>query len=157
LVLPHYLKDEAETARALRDGSFYTGDLGSKDSQGNFYFHGRKGDSVRTKGENVSSFEVEHVISEHPDVEECAMIGVPGEFGENDIKIFLRIRSGRQANFPALAEWCSPRMATFQIPRYFAEVQEFEKTPSKRIKKHMLPESTQDCWDRLHPNGRILS
>ncbi|MGE3874938.1 MAG: ATP-dependent acyl-CoA ligase, partial [Parvibaculaceae bacterium] len=113
------------------------------------YFHGRMGDSVRTKGENVSAFEVEHVVSSHVDVEECAMIGVPGEQGENDIKIFIRSLSGKKPDFASLVEWCTPRMASFQIPRYFAHVEAFEKTPSERIKKHALSPSTDDCWDRL--------
>jgi crotonobetaine/carnitine-CoA ligase len=149
LILPEYFDNESVTAQSLRGGEFYTGDLGSKDENGNLYFHGRMTDSVRTKGENVSAYEVETVIARHPHVEECAMIGVPGEFGESDIKIFIKSKLEREIDFPELAEWCLERMASFQIPRYFATMIEFEKTPSERIKKHLLSQSVDDCWDRL--------
>ncbi len=65
----------------------FTGDLGSWDEDGNLFFHGRMTDSVRCKGENVSAWEVEHVVADHPDVEDCAMIGVAAEIGEQDIKL----------------------------------------------------------------------
>src|SRR3954466_793624 len=82
-----YFRDPDATAKSLRGGALHTGDMGAWDSSGNLYFHGRMSDSVRVKGENVSAWEVESVAAVHPGVEECAMIGVSAEVGEQDIKL----------------------------------------------------------------------
>jgi crotonobetaine/carnitine-CoA ligase len=80
-----YLSNPEATARALRGDAFHTGDLGSFDAAGNMDFHGRMTDNVRVRGENVSALEVEQVVSKHPAVEDCAMIGVAAEIGEQDL------------------------------------------------------------------------
>ena len=92
-----YFKDPEATAKALRDGAFHTGDLGSFDAAGNMYFHGRMTDSVRVRGENVSAAEVEQVARQHPAVEDCAMIGVAAEIGEQEIKLFVQAEGGSGA------------------------------------------------------------
>lgn len=148
-----YFRDPAATAAALRDGMLHTGDLGARDDAGDFYFHGRKTDSLRHRGENVSAFEVEHVVRQHSDVEECAIIGVRGELGEQDIMLFVKTRPGHRLDPAALAAWCADRLAGFQLPRYVAEVERFEKTASERIMKHALPQDTSGAWDRLAPKA----
>ncbi|MGE5512702.1 MAG: class I adenylate-forming enzyme family protein [Bacteroidota bacterium] len=144
-----YLNNAEATARALRNGAFHTGDLGSVDSGGNFYFHGRMTDSVRVKGQNVSAFEVEHVAAKHPDVEDCAMIGVAADVGEQDIKLFVKPRAGATLDEPALSRWLEARLAPYQLPRYIVLVREFERTPSQRIMKHKLAAIADKGWDRL--------
>ena len=89
-----YLSNPEATARALRGDAFHTGDLGSFDADGNMYFHGRMTDNVRVRGENVSALEVEQVAAKHPAVEDCAMIGVAAEIGEQEIKLFVKRRAG---------------------------------------------------------------
>ncbi len=146
-----YFRDPEASAAALRDGLLHTGDIGACDAEGDFHFHGRKTDSLRHRGENVSAFEVEHVVRQHQDVEECAVIGVAGELGEQDIKLFVKARAGRSLDLGGLAAWCEGRLARFQIPRYYVEIDHFEKTASLRIIKHVLPRATGDAWDRLGP------
>jgi len=146
-----YFRDPTTTAAALRNGLLLTGDLGSCDSEGDFYFHGRKSDSLRHRGENVSAFDVEDVVRQHPDVEECAVIGVPGELGEQDIKLFVKVKPGRSYSPSGLVAWCADRLAGFQLPRYIVEVDHFDKTASERIIKHALPRDIAGAWDRLAP------
>ncbi len=146
-----YFRNPEASAAALREDWMHTGDLGSVDGDGDFYFHGRMTDSLRHRGENVSAFEVEHVVRQHRDVEECAVIGVPGELGEQDIKLFAKARPGRGLDLEELAGWCAGRLAVFQLPRYFVAVEGFEKTASERIMKHALSRRTDDAWDRLAP------
>lgn len=143
-----YLNNEQATARAFRDGAFHTGDVGSVDRDGNLTFHGRMTDSVRVRGQNVSAFEVEHVAAKHPEVEDCAMIGVASDVGEQDIKLFVKPRAGSPLQPAALSRWLEERLAPYQMPRYIALVEEFERTPSQRIMKHKLPASTAEEWDR---------
>lgn len=144
-----YFRNPEATERTLRNGALYTGDLGILDRDGNLWFHGRKSDSVRCKGENVSAWEVETVAIAHPAVEDCAMIGVATDVGEQDIKLFIKPKLNATIDFPEISAWLSERLAPYQNPRYFEVVEEFDRTPSQRIMKHRLSRSTADCWDRL--------
>jgi crotonobetaine/carnitine-CoA ligase len=119
------------------------------DEEGFLYFRGRTKDCVRRGGENISAWEVERVINKHPDVEESALVGVKTDIGLDDLKIFIKTGPGRSQPNPAeLIEWCEGRMPKFQVPRYVAFIDSFDKTPSQRIKKEGLSRSTTDCWDR---------
>jgi crotonobetaine/carnitine-CoA ligase len=147
-LFPGYFRNPEATAKALRDGALHTGDLGSFDAKGNLIFHGRMTDNVRCRGENVTAWEVEHVAAAHPAVEDCAMIGVAAEIGEQDIKLFVKPRPGSHLDAATLSAWLGERLAPYQNPRYIAVVEEFERTPSLRIMKHKLSRDTADCWDR---------
>jgi crotonobetaine/carnitine-CoA ligase len=88
------------------------------------------------------------VLLEHPEVEECALVGVPSALGEDELKVFIRPAAGAARPDPAaLLEWCRPRMPRFQLPRYIAFVEDFPRTPTQRIRKMELPRGTEDCWD----------
>lgn len=154
-----YLDNPEATARALRDGDdgagrvLHTGDIGSLDGRGVLRFHGRMSDSLRVRGENVSAWEVEHVATSHPDVEDCAAIGVPAEVGEQDILLHVCSRDGAAIDPADLWDWLSARLAPYQTPRYIAFVQGFERTPSQRILKHRLPQTPATAWDRQGAGG----
>lgn len=143
-----YLSNPEATARALRGDAFHTGDLGSFDSDGNMYFHGRMTDNVRVRGENVSAMEVEQVVAKHPAIEDCAMIGVAAEVGEQEIKLFVKRRPGASLTPQQLSGWLTERLARYQNPRYIVMVEEFERTASQRIMKHKLTSLTANVWDR---------
>jgi crotonobetaine/carnitine-CoA ligase len=143
-----YLSNPDATAQALRGDRFHTGDLGSFDAQGNMYFHGRMTDNVRVRGENVSAMEVEEVVAKHPAIEDCAMIGVAAEIGEQEIKLFVKRRLGASLTPQELSGWLAERLAPYQNPRYIVVVEEFERTASQRIMKHKLASLTANVWDR---------
>ena len=145
-----YLSNPEATARALRGEAFHTGDLGSFDADGNMYFHGRMTDNVRVRGENVSALEVEQVVARHPAVEDCAMIGVAAEIGEQEIKLFVKRRAAAALGAAELSEWLAERLAPYQNPRYIVMVDAFERTASQRIMKHKLPLAAA-AWDRMAP------
>jgi crotonobetaine/carnitine-CoA ligase len=148
-IFPGYFRNVEASQRALRDGALHTGDLGAFDADGNLFFHGRATDSVRCKGENVSAWEVESIAAAHPCIEDCAMIGVAADIGEQDIKLFIKPRNGTKTGPRELSRWLSQRLAPYQNPRYIAFVDRFERTPSQRIMKHTLSKRLDDCWDRL--------
>ncbi|GEN24394.1 ATP-dependent acyl-CoA ligase [Halomonas cupida] len=147
-----YFRNVDATRNALSDGMLHTGDRGWIDEDGFLYFLGRVTDSVRCRGENVSAWEVESVTQQHPDVEECAMIGVDAEIGEQDIMLFLKPKLGRAIDPGELHVWLKGRLASYQCPRYLSIVDEFERTPSHRIIKHSLSTNTHQVWDseRFH-------
>ena len=144
-----YLSNPEATARALRSDAFYTGDLGSFDAEGNMYFHGRMTDNVRVRGENVSAMEVEQIVAKHPAIEDCAMIGVEAEIGEQEIKLFVKRRPGASLTPQELSGWLAERLARYQNPRYIVMVEEFERTASQRIMKHKLALHPAVVWDRM--------
>ncbi|SDF57976.1 crotonobetaine/carnitine-CoA ligase [Salipiger thiooxidans] len=135
------------TAKALQADGFHTGDTGSWGEDGMLRFHGRVGDSVRCKGENVSAHEVESVANRHPQIEESAMVGVPAEIGEYDIQLFVRPTPGSTPDAEAISIWLRDKLAPYQQPRFIAFIDEFPKTPSQRIRKHLLPKAP-DRWER---------
>jgi crotonobetaine/carnitine-CoA ligase len=151
-ITPGYFNSPEETAKALRNDALHTSDVGSFDAEGNLFFHGRMTDNVRVKGENVSAFEVESVAAKHPAVEDCAMIGVASDIGDQDIKLFVKPKPGCKLGPAALSAWLEERLAPYQNPRYIQVVDEFERTPSQRIMKHKLSRRLDDCWDRLKRN-----
>lgn len=139
------------------DGWIQTGDLAREDSAGYLFFEGRKSDSVRRRGENISAWEVERVVVQHPSVEECALVGVPSGLGDDDLKIFIKLAPAAKLDQLDLIKWCEDRMPYFQIPRYVTFVEELPKTPTHRVKKGELSRSTddRDCWD-LQSTGYAL-
>jgi crotonobetaine/carnitine-CoA ligase len=147
VLLSEYYRDPITTAATLRDGWLYTGDLAYADADGFLFFLGRKKDSLRRRGENISAWEVERVVNEHPLVEESALVGVKNEFSDEDLKLFVKPRDAR-LTAAALIAWCQPRMAAFQVPRFVAFVDAFRKTPTQRIQKQFLSRTIDDCWDR---------
>jgi len=142
-----YFRDPAKTSEVLRDGCVYTGDLGYLDEDGFFYYSGRKKDSLRRRGENVSAWEVERVVNAHPAVEESAVVGVTSEMGEQEIRVFVQLAPHRNLEPLDLIKWCERDLAYYQIPRYVDFVSEFPRGPTQRIRKADLVTTLTDAWD----------
>ena len=151
--LPAYLDNPEASAQTLRDGKLHTGDMARQDAEGYLYFVGRRTDSMRVRGENVSAWEIEHVFALHPAVAAVAAVGVQSDVGEQEILLYVQYRPGVSENFSNLAAWADDALAVFQRPRYYAEVKRFELTPSERIRKHLLSRDLAATWDRRHDAG----
>lgn len=143
LTTGYYANPEA-TAGALRDGWLYTGDIAEMDTAGFITYHGRKKDSLRRRGENISAWEVERVVNDHPEIAESALIGVRNEIGDEDLKLFVRRIDGSTLDGATLLSWCSERMPRFQVPRLIRFVENFRKTPTQRIQKQFLSAAMDD-------------
>ena len=157
ITMTGYFHDAKKTGEVLRNGCVYTGDLGYRDENGYFYFSGRKKDSLRRRGENVSAWEVERVINAHPAVEESAVIGVPSEIGEQDIKVFVKLADSKSLEPVALIKWCEQSLAYYQIPRFIEFVEDFSRGPAQRIRKSELTLSVQGNWDLDRSSHQIKS
>ena len=77
------------------------------------------------------------------------MVGVAGDIGEHDIKLFVKCRPGAALSASELSAWLGERLAPYQNPRYIVLVDAFERTASQRIMKHALSRRTDEGWDRL--------
>jgi crotonobetaine/carnitine-CoA ligase len=146
-----YYKMPEETLRAFRNLWYHTGDYGTKDENGYFYFVDRKKDSIRRRGENISSFEVEEVVNSHPTVLESAAIAIKDkEMTEDEVKICVILKEEQTLGPADLIHYCKERMAYFMVPRYIEFMKEFPKTPNQKIEKYKLRERglTPETWDR---------
>ncbi|MEO6956682.1 MAG: AMP-binding protein [Antricoccus sp.] len=139
-----------KSAETIHDGWVHTGDAFSRDDDGHYYFADRIKDALRRRGENISSFEVETVINAHPSVYECAVVAVPSDLTEDEIKAVIVPRPNTQIDHVALISFLVDRLPYFMVPRYIEVVSELPKTPTQKISKHILRASalTGDVWDR---------
>ncbi len=136
-----FYKNEKASNEKLKDGWIFTGDLVRRDQKGFLYFVGRNTESMRIKGENVSAYEVEHAILQHPSVLEAAVYAVPSELAEDEIMASISLVDGKSLNEGELVEFLKENLAKFAIPRYVKIIEEFSKTETQRIKKKELEEA----------------
>lgn len=129
---------------------FRTGDLGRLDADENLTYVDRIKDSLRRRGENVSSVEVEAVVMRHPAVAEAAAIAVPSELGEDDILLIVTLRPGATLDYAELLDFCAARMPYFCVPRFVETVNELPKNVIGRIRKDLLRSRglNPGAWDR---------
>ncbi|HYD48123.1 MAG TPA: AMP-binding protein [Terriglobales bacterium] len=135
-----YFRDDEQTAAALRDGWFHTGDLGYLDRDGWLYFVDRKRDVIRRGGENISSMLVEKVLLQHPAVAEAAVVGVPDPVLGQEVKAFVVARSAVTPD--ELRMFAAERLAKFQVPRLWELRESLPKTPTQRVEKYKLREQS---------------
>jgi crotonobetaine/carnitine-CoA ligase len=151
-VFEGYFDMPAESLSAWRNGWFHSGDRGYRDEDGFFYFVDRKKESIRRRGENISSYEVELAISQHPAILEVAVVPYPSELGEDDVLAFIVRRGNATIKEQELIVFCEERMARFMVPRYLCFIDALPKTPSEKIEKYKLRRQAEDnpdqLWDR---------
>ena len=137
---------------------FRTGDLGRLDADRNLTYVDRIKDSLRRRGENVSSVEVEAVVMRHPAVAEAAVVGVPSDLGEDDILVVVTLRRGATLDCAELLDFCAARMPYFCVPRFVERVNELPKNVIGRVRKDLLRNRglSSDAWDR-ESRGYIVS
>jgi crotonobetaine/carnitine-CoA ligase len=145
-----YLNRPEASAEAWRNGWFHTGDLVRRDESGNFFFVDRLKDAVRRRGENISSLEVEAEVRSYDAVAEAAAVGVPSEYGDEEILVVVVARQGSTVEPRKLAEYLIPRMPHYMVPRYFRVMEQLPKTPTNKITKVGIRKEgvTRDTWDR---------
>lgn len=145
-----YLGMAAESVQAWRNGWFHTGDAFRSDRDGLFYFVDRLKDSIRRRGENISSFDVESLVNRHREVAESAAVAVPSELGEDDVKIFVVRKPSSALSESQLIADLVPETPRFMLPRYVEFIDALPKTPTNRIRKRELRELgvSARTWDR---------
>jgi len=143
-----YYKKPDKTVKAWRNLWLHLDDLGYIDENGWLYFCGRKGDWIRRRGENISAIEIENVIDKHPKVFKSAVIGVPSELTEMEIKAVIVPKPDVELTPEEIVEYLADKIAPFKIPRYIEFVKELPTTPTGKIQKYLLSKDTKNCWDR---------
>ena len=141
VLTPGYFGMPTETA-AIMDGPWLrTGDLVTANADGTYTFVSRVKEVIRRRGENLSPLEVEEVLETHPAVLEAAVVGVPSELSEEEVKAFIVAVAGARPDFTELRAYAAERLAAFKVPRYWEQIGELPRTPTARVAKHQLPAS----------------
>jgi len=150
VISPGYHKMPEATARAWRNGWFHTGDSLSRDSKGNLYFVDRMKDSIRRRGENISSIEVEEEMLLHPLIAAAAAVAARNEDGEEEVMIIVQPKADATVDPIELTRFLMPRLPHFAIPRYIRIVKAMPLTLTNKIQKSQLRNEgvTSDTWDR---------
>ncbi len=138
ILMQGYYKDPEQTAAAMHDGWFATGDLVRRDADDYYYFVARKKDIIRKRGENISGAEIDRVVSDHPGVVQCAAIPVPDALGEDEILVAVIRKPGATVSARDIAEWCRQRLAAIKVPRYVTFVDALPQTATHRVAKFKL-------------------
>ncbi len=139
VLTPGYFGMPAETT-AVMDGPWLrTGDLVTANDDGTYTFVSRVKEVIRRRGENLSPLEVEEVLESHPAVLEAAVVGVPSELSEEEVKAFIVAAAGTRPEFAELRAYVAQRLAAFKVPRYWEQIGELPRTPTARVAKHQLP------------------
>jgi crotonobetaine/carnitine-CoA ligase len=145
-----YYNMPIKTLEAYNNLWFHTGDLAKRDDDGYYYFVDRKKDSLRRRGENISSFEVERAINMHPKILESAAVAVTSELAEDEVKICVVLKPGETLSPKELIEHAADRIPYFAVPRYVEFLKSLPKTPTERVQKFQLRLAgiTEKTWDR---------
>ncbi len=153
-----YHRNPVRTLEVFSNLWLHTGDLGYLDHDGFLFFEGREAHWLRRRGENISCYEVEAIIAQHPGVDEVAVVGTPAEIGEEDVKVFIVTKADVRIDPADFIHWCAARMAAFKVPRFVEFVSTLPRSTAKReVERHVLRAMPNDgAWDREKVFGRKI-
>ncbi|MBN9390359.1 MAG: long-chain-fatty-acid--CoA ligase [Chloroflexi bacterium] len=139
-IMKGYWNLPEETARVLRDGWYYTGDLATIDEENFVYIVDRKKDMIISGGENIYSAEVENALYAHPAVLEAAVIGVPDQKWGERVHAVIVLKPGYEATEDELVKVCREQISGYKIPRSLEFLPEMPKSGAGKILKRNLRE-----------------
>lgn len=140
-VMLGYHNRPKETAAALQDGWFHTGDIGAIDDTGRLSILDRKRDMIITGGENVYSGEVEAILTQHPAVAEAAVVGVSDDTLGEALLAVVAVRDGMTVTGDELIAHCRTSIGGYKIPRKFAFVPQLPRSTVGKVLKNKLRET----------------
>jgi crotonobetaine/carnitine-CoA ligase len=142
LLLDGYFRRPEATAEVMRGGWLHTGDAAVRDADGLYFYVDRMGNFIRSKGENISSYEVEQLVNAHPAVAMSAVVGVPAREGlEEDVAAFVVLRPGSSLDATGLAAFCAETMPRYLRPRHLRIVEDLPRTANDKVEKYRLRET----------------
>jgi acyl-CoA synthetase (AMP-forming)/AMP-acid ligase II len=130
-----YFKNEAETSKSLREGWFYTGDLGRLDEEGYLFLSGRKKELINRAGEKFSPREIDEILYQIHGVELAAAVGVPDPLYNEEVVAYIKLRDGVELTEEQIIKECQGKLADFKIPKEIFFTDDFPKGPSGKIQR----------------------
>ncbi len=149
IMMKGYFKEPEKTLEGMRGLWWHTGDMGSEDEDGFFWFHDRTSDRLRRRGENISSMELEGAVSSFPGITETAAVAVRSDVGEDEVLAVIETQG--EIDFVALVAHCAATMPRFMVPRYYRTLAVLPRTPTGKVQKTELRGIglTDDTFDHV--------
>lgn len=155
IILSEYLGKPDKTVEAWRNLWFHTGDAAILQPDGMFDYIDRLGDRIRVRGENLSSFQVEDVLNQHPKVQLCAAFGIPSEVGdEDDVVAYVVPVEGEVISEADVSAFADQNMPKYMRPRYVRIVADIPRTPTNKIEKYKLRKDILATTEQSTPAQR---
>jgi acyl-CoA synthetase (AMP-forming)/AMP-acid ligase II len=140
ILISSYYKNRKATEECLVDGYFSVGDMAKVDEDGFYYIADRMKDMIISGGVNIYPAEVESELRKHPDVYDCAVIGVPDDEWGEAVKAVVQLRPGCGADVETIRDFLAERVADYKLPRSIDFVEELPYNPSGKLLKRELRE-----------------
>jgi fatty-acyl-CoA synthase len=141
-VMKEYYKNPEATAEAFRGGWFHSGDLVRQDEEGFIYVVDRKKDMVISGGENIYPAEIEEVLYLHPDILECAVIGIPDEEWGESVKAYIALKPGKALNKDDIINHCMMHLASYKKPKIVEFIDALPRNAGGKVLKQVLRKSS---------------
>jgi len=139
-VMKGYWNNPEETAECLKDGWFYTGDMGKMDEEGYFYIVDRKKDMIISGGFNVYPRDIDEVLFKHPKVKDGVAVGIPDPYRGETVKAYVVLREGETATEEEIIAFCRENLAKYKVPTMVEFRQELPKTMIGKVLRKALRE-----------------
>lgn len=139
MVVPAYWEKPEDTLKTFgKDGTLYTGDMGFKNKEGWFYIVDRKKDLIISSGYKVWPKEVEDCLYEIPEINECAVIGVPDSYRGEAVTAYVSLKRGAKITEKDVVDHCHKKISAYKVPRKVFVVDEIPKNLSGKILRRVL-------------------
>jgi crotonobetaine/carnitine-CoA ligase len=136
MMVGYHNKDSA-TVAAFRNLWFHSGDRGRLSAEGDLYFEERSKDSIRRRGENISAWEVESVLDQHPDVAESAVFGVVSEEADEEVAVAIVLKRP-VADLAQILKFAEARLPRYAVPTLIRVMDDLPRTPTAKVQKAEL-------------------
>lgn len=146
-VMKGYYKNPDATAQVIKNGWFYSGDIGRVDEDHYFYVEERKSDVITKGGFRVFPSEIESALMKHPAVKEAAVIGIPDEVNGEEVKAFVVLQSDANIGSKELIAYCVENLSRYKCPRYIDFIETLPRSITGRVLRRKLREKTNDYPD----------
>ncbi|MBL4895144.1 MAG: AMP-binding protein, partial [Emcibacter sp.] len=137
-IMSCYWQDQSATDNALKDGWYYTGDIGYQDEQGCYYFVDRKKDMIISGGENIYPAELEAVLGSHSDIQEIAVVGRPDDRWGEAVVAFVVLKNGSSLKDTDILDWLGGKLGRYKHPRAFHFIDQMPRNGMGKIVKEDL-------------------
>ena len=139
-IMMGYYKKPEETAEVLKDGWFFTGDIGQFDDDGYLTIVDRKKDMIIAGGYNIYPVELDGVLMGHPKILEACTIGLPHEYRGETVKAFIVVKEGQELTEDEVAAYCKENLAAYKVPKIIEFIDELPKSAVGKILRRKLKE-----------------
>jgi long-chain acyl-CoA synthetase len=135
-----YYKNPEETAKAIRNGWFYTGDIGYMDEEGYLFIVDRKKDMIIASGFNIYPRDIDEVLFEHPKIKEACAVGIPDPYRGETVKAFVVPKEGETLTEEEVTTFCREKLAAYKVPKIIEFMDELPKSAIGKVLRRKLRE-----------------